>query len=121
MAVFAVQAQGDSAARLVEDAYRAARVDEWGEVDADCGKFEAEIASEFAKQKFTFAELEEEEQSLDRLRRWYRDLKKPDVPGLPDAERAAERLVACARVLEEYAEPVYAENRSAATGDDHFA
>jgi len=116
VAVFAVQAQGDAAARLVEETYRAARVDEWSEFEADCGKFEAEIASEIAKQKFTFAELEEEEQSLDRLRRWYRDLKKRDVLGLPDAERAAEHLAECGRVLEEYAERVYAVNRAAAGG-----
>jgi hypothetical protein len=35
--------------------------------------------------KFTLAELEEEEQSLERLRRWYRDIRARDVFGAPDA------------------------------------
>lgn len=112
VAVFAVHAQDESAARLVEHAYREARADEWREFDADCGKFEAEIAKEIANQKLTFAELEEEEQSLDRLRRWFRDLRRRDALGLPDAERSSERLAACSRALDDYADLVYRANRS---------
>lgn len=93
---------------LISNAYRSVRLDEWAEFVADCGKFEREIAHEIEKQKFTFAELEEEEQGLNRLRRWYRDLKKRDVLGLAEAETAADRLGACTRVLDGYAERVYA-------------
>lgn len=81
------------------------------EFQADCGKFEAEIAKEIAKSKFTFGELEEEEQSLDRLRRWYRDLKKRDVLELPEAIAAESRLQGCAVILENYAEQVYQQMR----------
>ena len=38
------------------------------------------------------AELEEEEQSLERLRRWHRDLTARDVFGTPEAAEAGERL-----------------------------
>lgn len=93
------------------DAFRRAREHEWGEFVADCGKFTAEIDREIAKQKFTFAELEEEEQSLERLRRWYRDLKKRDVLALPAAEGAAARLRECDQALDGFAERVYAANR----------
>ena len=96
-----------ASAALIEDAFAAVRVDEWAEFMADCGKFEAEIANEIKKQKFTFGELEEEEQSLDRLRRWYRDLKKRDVLELPDAKAADRKLRACVTVLDGYAEQVY--------------
>ncbi|MGL3806368.1 Chromate resistance protein ChrB [Paeniglutamicibacter sp. R2-26] len=92
---------------LIRDAYEAVRLDEWAEFIADCGKFEAEIAKEVRKQKFTFAELEEEEQSLERLRRWYRDLKKRDVLELAEAETANQRLRTCTALLDEYAEQVY--------------
>ena len=51
--------------------------EEWTEFLADCGKFDAEIDKELRIQKLTMAELEEEEQSLERLRRWYRDLRRP--------------------------------------------
>jgi hypothetical protein len=103
---------------MIRDAYAAARVDEWTEFMADCGKFEAEVAREIAKAKFTFGELEEEEQSLDRLRRWFRDLRKRDVLALPEAASAEERLRTCESVLEGYAEQVYQVMRGNSPGID---
>jgi hypothetical protein len=88
--------------------FTAARSADWAEFLADCGKFEEEIAKEIRTAKFTLAELEEEEQSLDRLRRWYRDLTARDVFGAPEAAEAAARLKACAAVCEDYAERVVA-------------
>jgi hypothetical protein len=96
---------------VLRETFAAARRDEWAEFDADCGKYEDEIAKEIAKQKYTFAELEEEEQSLDRLRRWYRDLKRRDALELPEAHAAAARLRGCEAVLEDYAGRVYAAMR----------
>lgn len=96
-----------ASAALIRDTFATARVGEWSEFMADCGKFEVEIAKEIQKKKFTFAELEEEEQSLDRLRRWYRDLKKRDVLELPEATTADERLRICVGVLDDYADKVY--------------
>ena len=87
--------------------FTAARSEEWGEFLADCGKFEVEIAKEIAKGKFTLAELEEEEQSLERLRRWQRDLPARDVFGAPEAAVAGERLHACTAACEHYAERVF--------------
>ncbi|NUP46853.1 MAG: chromate resistance protein ChrB [Catenulispora sp.] len=103
----------DAAGRSEADAARfeamftAARSEEWAEFLADCGKFEAEIAKEIAKSKFTLAELEEEEQSLERLRRWHRDLTARDVFGAPEAPTAGERLKHCAQVCEDFAERVF--------------
>ena len=90
------------------EAFTAARVDEWTEFSADCGKFEAEIAREIGKGKFTLAELEEEEQSMERLRRWYRELKPRDVFHLPAAEAAGTHLARCTEALNDYANRVYA-------------
>lgn len=100
--------RNEPSAALIANAYKSVRLDEWSEFVADCGKFEQEIAREIQKRKFTFAELEEEEQSLTRLRRWYRDLKKRDALGLSEAKAADERLRACTAVLDDYAERVYA-------------
>lgn len=107
-AVIDASPRDEASTALIRDAFVAARADEWAEFEADCGKFEAEIAREHAKQKYTFGELEEEEQSLDRLRRWYRELKKRDVLQLPAAVSAETRLQACAALLDGYAEQVYA-------------
>lgn len=106
-AVIDASPRDEASTKLIHDAFAAARVDEWREFAADCGKFEAEIAREIAKAKFTFGELEEEEQSLDRLRRWFRDLKKRDVLALPEAIAAEEHLRTCESVLDGYAEQVY--------------
>jgi hypothetical protein len=99
-------------------AFAAARRDEWAEFEADCGKYEDEIAREIATRKLTFGELEEEEQSLDRLRRWFRDLKRRDVLELPEARSAEERLRGCEALLEDYAERVYAVMRASAPFSD---
>jgi hypothetical protein len=65
------------------------------------------IDKEIAKGKLTLAELDEEEQSLERLRRWYRELKVRDLFGAPLAVEAEQRLKQCAERLEDYADRVY--------------
>src|SRR5207249_9802842 len=89
-------------------AYEAARADEWREVLAASDKYLAELIHEHAQQKYTLAELEEEEQSLDRLRRWYRDLRNRDLLGTALTAEADERLKECARQFDDYADAVYA-------------
>ena len=64
----------------------AAREAERVEFLAECGKYLAE--KEIAKAKLTLAELDEEEQSLERLRRWHRELRLRDVLGAPSAAGA---------------------------------
>lgn len=101
----------DDAGRLRE-LFSAARADEWAEFIADCGKFTDEITKEIAKQKFTLAELEEEEQSLDRLRRWFRAIRSKDVFGSPAAADADQSLAACIDALDGFAALVYGEVHS---------
>lgn len=93
-------------ARLT-DLFTGARQAEWAEFVADCGKFDAEIDAEIAKGKFTLAELEEEEQSLERLRRWYRELATRDVFGAPTAAEAGQQLKHCTERLADYTERVF--------------
>jgi len=93
-------------ARL-EALFTADREEELAEFLADCGKFDAEIDKEVRNRKFTMAELEEEEQSLERLRRWHRDLKARDVFGAPSADDAEQRLEHCTDRLADYTEQVF--------------
>lgn len=97
----------EGSAEALRAVFTALRLDEWNEFTSDCAKFEVEIAKETSNEKFTLAELEEEEQSLDRLRRWYRDLKSRDVLELPQAQAASETLHGCATVFDDYADKVY--------------
>jgi hypothetical protein len=96
----------DSAGRL-DALYADARAQEWAEFTADCDKFLAEIDKEERIRKYTLAELEEEEQSLDRLRRWYREIRTRDLFGTPPSVDADQHLKRCAERLEQYAERVY--------------
>jgi Protein ChrB, N-terminal len=91
----------------LEALFTADREEEWAEFLADCGKFDAEIDKEIRIGKFTLAELEEEEHSLERLRRWQRELKTRDVFGAPSAEEAERRLAHCAERLADYTEQVF--------------
>lgn len=106
--VLSTATAGAPGQEAVASAFRTLRLEEWKEFSADCGKFEAEIAKEIRIEKFTLAELEEEEQSLERLRRWHRDLKSRDVLELAEAGAAEEHLKSCVARLEEYADMVYA-------------
>ena len=104
--VLAIAEEEAGTARL-EELFTAQREAEWGEFLSDCGKYEAELAGEIAKEKFTLAELDEEEQNLDRLRRWYRTIRVRDLFGAPSAPAAERRLKECDEALEDFAERVY--------------
>jgi hypothetical protein len=105
--VFEVNPTEATVARL-EAAFTAEREAEWAEFLSECTKFEAEIAGEIASEKFTLAELDEEEQNLDRLKRWYRDLRARDLFGAATAPAAERRLKTCEDALEDFAERVFA-------------
>ncbi|MDR2988017.1 MAG: chromate resistance protein ChrB [Nocardiopsaceae bacterium] len=91
----------------LEDLFTAQREAEWGEFLRECAKYEAELDDEVAKGKLTLAELDEEEESLERLRRWYRTIRGRDAYGAPSASEAERRLQECADALEHFAELVY--------------
>jgi ChrB-like protein len=104
--LFDVVPSATSSATL-EEMFTAEREAEWVEFCSECDKAEAELHGEIAKEKFTLAELDEEEQNLDRLRRWYRELRAKDLFGAPSAPRGELRLKECAEVLEDFAERVF--------------
>lgn len=98
--------EGDSS--RLETMFTDQRTEEWAEFISECGKFDAEIDHEIRIRKFTMAELEEEEQSLERLRRWHRELAARDVFGAPTAQEATQQLKHCAQRLDDYTERVFA-------------
>jgi hypothetical protein len=105
--VFDAVPQGEEMSARLEAQFSAERDHEWHEFSAECDKFDAEIAKEFRIEKFTAAELDEEEQNLERLRRWFRELKARDVFGSASQPEAERRLKECIERLEDYAEQVY--------------
>lgn len=104
--LFAFDAEPRDAGPL-ETLYTQTREEEWLEFARECDKYEAELDHEEAIGKFTPAELDEEEQSLERLRRWFRELRARDVFGAPSAPEAEQRLKASAERFERYADRVF--------------
>jgi hypothetical protein len=91
----------------LERLYVQARAAEWTEFRAECARFLTEIDKEIGKGKLIVAELEEEEQSMERLRRWHRELRTRDVLVTPAAHAADQDLKACAAKLEDYTTRVF--------------
>lgn len=100
-------AMDDGQREKVVNRFKADRDDEYREFLGRCAGFEAEIAKEFATNKFTYAELEEEDTDLRKLQGWLEKIKKLDFYGAPLAENAAKKLAACEALLEKFAERVY--------------
>ena len=88
---------------LHDDARRA----EWAEFVSECGKCLAELRREIANKKFTLAELDEEEQNVDRLRRWHRELIVRDLFRAESPEAMEDHLDGCVAELERITELVY--------------
>ena len=80
---------------------------EWAEFLSECAKFDREIEKEIRIEKFTTAELDEEEQNLERLHRWFRELRARDLFASGSQPEAERRLKVCAERLEGYAERVF--------------
>ncbi len=66
-----------------------------------------EIAKEFRIEKFTYAELEEEDADLRKLQGWLEKIRKLDFYEAPLGRQAAERLRGCEAELARYAERVF--------------
>jgi len=88
--------------------YDDARRAEWVEFASECGKCVAEFEREIRNEKFTLAELDEEEQNVDRLRRWHRELRSRDLFTSVDVDLTQGHLDACADGLDRFTALVYA-------------
>lgn len=98
----------DSAQReKVIDRFKADRDDQYREFLGKCEAFEAEIAKEFRMEKFTYAELEEEDAELRKLQGWLERIRKLDFYDAPLSAEAALRLAGCEAALTRYAERVF--------------
>lgn len=97
--------------------FSAERNEAYQEFISRCDDFEAEIAQERGIGKFTYAEVEENEEDLTKLRAWLDKIVRLDFYGAPLRAEAEERLTRCATLLDDYAREVFEaqdENRQGA-------
>lgn len=81
-----------------------------------CDGFDEEIRRESAAGKFTYAELEENDEDLKKLRSWFEKIRKLDFFEASLASEAKERLAGCSELLDRFADQVFEaqdENRAA--------
>lgn len=87
--------------------FQADRDEQYREFLGRCAEFEVEIAKEIAIEKFTYAELEEEDADLKKLQSWFEKICKLDFYGAPLAAEAEARLRGCETLLDGYAQRVF--------------
>jgi hypothetical protein len=91
--------------------FKADRNDRYRELIGKCDAFEAEIANEIAKEKFAYAELEEEDNDLKKLQNWIGKIRGLDFYGASLAATASQRLTSCEELLANYARRVFDANQ----------
>lgn len=96
--------------------FNAARDEEYEEVVDETERFHEEIARERRKGKFTFAELEDEESNLERLRKYLAQVQARDAFGAAGQARAMAEVEGCAVALDAFAQEIY-ERQKDATSD----
>jgi hypothetical protein len=106
LALRAEPVDADDDERL-RSAWNDARAEEYTELVSECEKLVAEIDKEFGKQKFTLAELDEEEAELDKLKRWYERIRGRDVCDCERAGEAESAMVRASDALARYTEAVF--------------
>jgi hypothetical protein len=93
----------------VHNAFQAARNDEYEEIVDRCEDFLRQVKKEYTESHFTYAELEENEVDLVKLRNWFAKVRDRDVFGADGRQAAEKALETCDQSLEAYAARVYAE------------
>jgi hypothetical protein len=88
--------------------FNAARDEEYEEIADRCRDFLAEIGKETADAHFTYAELEENDEDLTKLRNWFDKVHARDVLGAAGQAPARDLLDRCGHSLDEFATRVYA-------------
>jgi len=83
------------------------REQEYTELLSYCQGFHEEMRTETEKENFTFTELEENEEELSKLTRWFEKIKKRDCFSSDIGETAAKEIEKCKAELQEFAQKIY--------------
>ena len=92
---------------IVIDLFNLARDEEYGEIVDKCQDFFREIEKEINNSHFSYAELEENEEDLEKLRKWYEKVVVRDVFGAKRRSEAEEFIQHCRDDLDHYSDLVF--------------
>lgn len=93
---------------LIEELFNQGRDEEYIEIIHRCEEFLKEIEEETSTEHFTFAELEENEEDLAKLEKWFGKVKKRDFFGAPKGAETARILVVCRDRMAVFSDRVFA-------------
>jgi hypothetical protein len=92
---------------------------QYAEIVEECQtKFVKEVEFEHFRQNYTFAEAEEIEQDLDKIRRWHARTQERDWFAAPGRVEVDAWIVRCTELLETFFAAVHAHTASAEQGPD---
>ncbi len=117
--VFVVHALSQAIQEDVVGRFCSDRNQEYGEFREQCDVFQAEIEKETGRQKFSFAELEENEQNLQKLGTWLSKIQKRDFFAAAQADLARAAMDGCRQALQEFANRVYTSAGMEALSDNN--
>jgi hypothetical protein len=99
-----VEAFAEETEALLAERFNSARDAEYAEVVERAHALIAELEREGGRDKFTFAEVEENEADLAKLQRWLQTVDGRDLFGAPGRAPAAEAVREAAHALDRFAE-----------------
>ena len=98
-----VKSQEESITQVFIDS----RNEEYKEVIEKCEDYFKEIEFEIGRQNFIFAEVEENEEELEKLKRWLKKVEKRDMVKPPLRKEALEKIKQCEIIFNDFARRVY--------------
>jgi len=92
--------------RVVEDLSASSR-QEYGELFDKCAAYLKEIEQETAAENFIFAEVEENEEELEKLKSWFKKILKRQIVDLPEREQVVAAIGKCEEAFENFSTLAY--------------
>lgn len=106
--IFTISPLNPAIEKDILDNFRADRDEEYAEFIERSQEVLAEIKKETSKQKFTFAELEEIEQDIQRMEAWLGKIRKRDFAMVGLTHQALEILNSAKLAFDQFSSQVYA-------------
>ena len=91
----------------IAKAFQESRDEEYGELIQKCEEYFKELAYEIEIKNFIFAEVEENEEELEKLKQWLTKIEKRVVTGATLRKTALEKVKECEQRFDDFAKMVY--------------
>ena len=91
----------------IREAFVGSRNQEYEELIEKCGDYAKEIAFEIGRKNFIFAEVEENEEELEKLKEWLKKIERREIVEAPLHREAIEKVAECERLFEDFSRRVY--------------